>query len=143
LVQSKRKGTRLEHEIKQYLEHFGYYVIRAAGSFGIDLIAIRGDQRPLLINVKWRAKYLSRKEAEELMKEGRRIQCYPILAFKHYKIGSVRGQLTLKYLSPTDSWIWKLPSIKKTSQDEFAHSISGFLLPDIEGKGRESIQILN
>lgn len=128
MVKTKAKGTRLEHEIKKYLEHFGYYVIRAAGSFGIDLIAIRVDQRPLLINVKWRAKYLSKKEAEELMKEGRRIGCHPLLAFKFIKPGSLRGVLALKYLDAKENWVWKLPNIKKTSLDSFDHSISGFLI---------------
>jgi Holliday junction resolvase len=50
---ARNRGDYLERQTKAAFEEIGYWVIRAAGSFGVaDLVALRADKRPVLISCK-------------------------------------------------------------------------------------------
>ena len=47
------RGHDRERRVKRFLEDDGWVVVRAAGSLGpVDLVALRADSRPRLIEVK-------------------------------------------------------------------------------------------
>jgi Holliday junction resolvase len=49
----RARGDRFEHVVTARLRALGFYVCRSAGSLGpADLVALRGDSLPLLINCK-------------------------------------------------------------------------------------------
>jgi Holliday junction resolvase len=94
----KSKGTRLENEFKEYFTKWGYLVTRAAGSFGIDLIALKKNCKPALINVKWRRVYCSPQERKELIEDAERVGGIPILAYKHINKGKKNGKHCIEIL---------------------------------------------
>lgn len=98
-IKTKAKGTKLEHDFKRYFEKWGYHVIRAAGSFDIDLIAIKKDVPPILINVKWLRKYLSKKEREELLKDAEKTDGIPLLAYKYVPKGKKNGKHCIEIIN--------------------------------------------
>lgn len=87
----KTKGSVLERNFKAYFEKFGYHVNRAAGSFGIDLVAIKKDAPPLFINVKWRRVYCGPAERKQLEKDAIEYGAIPIIAYKHIPKGKKNG----------------------------------------------------
>ena len=123
---TKAKGTKLEHDFRRYFEKWGYHVIRAAGSFGIDLIAIKKDHPPILINVKWLKKYLSKSEKYQMLEDARKTGGIPVLAYKHvpkgkkngkhcieriFEVNNLASTVVLVYLERCPSWgfdVWFL-----------------------------------
>lgn len=97
-LKTKSKGTRIEHTFKRYLEEFGYYVCRAAGSFGVDLVAIKKDVPPLFVNVKALRKYCSPKERLELVELSKKFGTQPILAYVTKTYPEKRGRYCLENL---------------------------------------------
>lgn len=95
----KAKGSNLERDIKRYFERWGYIVTKSGGSFGIDLIAIKKDLPPILINVKWLRKYLSKKEREELLKDAEKTDGIPLLAYKHVPKGKKNGKHCIEIIN--------------------------------------------
>jgi len=66
---SKRTGIKYEGELKEILEENGFYVVRAAGSHGIDLVAIDRNNTAYLIEVKssdTRKRKLNGREVKQL-----------------------------------------------------------------------------
>lgn len=84
-MDKKRKGTNLENEFKDIFEKHGYKVIRSAGSFSTDLIAIKKNCKPLFINVKWIRNYCGPNERQELIDDSDKANGIPILAYKSKK----------------------------------------------------------
>lgn len=89
---AKRKGTVFENKVKHLLEEWGYLVTRAAGSFGIDLIAIKKERLPIFVNVKLRNIYLGPKERKQMVYDAEKYDAIPILAFKYVPIGKKNGK---------------------------------------------------
>ena len=77
---SYQKGARLERCVKKSFEEKGYLVIRQGGSKFPDLIAI-GHGRVLLIECKYRKKYMSRKETQLLFEMCNTYLATPVLAY--------------------------------------------------------------
>ena len=96
-IQTKRK-KKLEHEFKEYFEKWGYYCIRSAGSFGIDLIAVKKGCQPLIVNVKWLRKYCGPAERADLIKIADMSDGLPILAYKDIPKGKKNGVRTIEIL---------------------------------------------
>ncbi len=46
------RGANRENQVKDILEEEGWIVVRGAGSKGIDLIALKADDYPRIIEVK-------------------------------------------------------------------------------------------
>lgn len=47
------RGIQRERQVRKLLEEEGWLVLRAAGSLGVaDLVALKADSRPMLIEVK-------------------------------------------------------------------------------------------
>ena len=98
LVKTKAKGTRIENEFKCYFEKWGYLVTRAAGSFGIDLVAMKKGYKPLLINVKALRKYCGPAERKELIENAYKVDGYPVLAYIHIPRNRKRGKHAVEKL---------------------------------------------
>lgn len=88
---TKRKGSNLELAFKRYFTHWGYLVTKAGGSFGVDLVAIKKDHKPVLVNVKWHRNYCGPAERQELLIDAERTGGMPILAYKHIPKGKTKG----------------------------------------------------
>jgi Holliday junction resolvase len=89
---TKAKGSVLENEFKAYFEKWGYIVTRAAGSFGVDLVAIKKDFKPVLINVKWLRKYCGPAERQKLLDDAKKVGGIAVLAYKFIPRGKKRGK---------------------------------------------------
>jgi len=74
-----RRGREWEYRVASKLRDEGYFVIRAAGSKPIDLIAIKDGQVML---VECKSKKPSSSEVEELRKLGRELGVKVVLAVK-------------------------------------------------------------
>jgi Holliday junction resolvase len=94
----KAKGTKLEHDFRDYFVKWGYLVTRAAGSFGIDLVALKKDYKPVLINVKWKRVYCGPDERKELIDDANRVNGIPILAYKYVPKGKKNGKHCIEFL---------------------------------------------
>lgn len=99
VINCKAKGTRLENEFKQYFEKWGYLVTRAAGSFGIDLIGLKFNCPPLLVNVKWKRVYCGPSERKELIDDASKIGGLAVLAYKHVEKGKKNGKHCIEILN--------------------------------------------
>ncbi len=98
VANTKAKGTGLELEYQDYFQKWGYYCIRAAGSFGIDLVAVKKGYKTLMINVKWLRKYCGPDERKELIKIADMADGLPILAYKVIPKGKKNGVRTIEIL---------------------------------------------
>lgn len=98
VIKTKAKGTRIENEFKRYFEKWGYHVTRAAGSFGIDLIAMKKGYKPLLINVKAKRKYCGPAERKELIQDSKKVDGYAVLAYVHIPKNRKRGKYAVEKL---------------------------------------------
>jgi Holliday junction resolvase len=94
----KKKGSVLENEFKRYFEKWNYLVLRSAGSFGIDLVAIKKNYKPVLINVKWKRNYCGPAERKELIDDADRVNGIPILAYKYVSKGKKNGKHCIEFL---------------------------------------------
>ena len=74
------KGARFERRVKKHFEEKGYLVVRQGGSQFPDLIAV-GFGKTILIECKYRKKYLSKKELQELFEMSAKYLCVPALAY--------------------------------------------------------------
>lgn len=99
LVATKAKGTKLEHEFKEYFEKWGYYCIRSAGSFDVDLIALKEGCLPLIVNVKWLRKYCGPAERLDLVQKADKAGGLPILAYKQITKGKKNGVRVIEILN--------------------------------------------
>ncbi|MEM4099029.1 MAG: restriction endonuclease, partial [Candidatus Micrarchaeaceae archaeon] len=80
------KGRNLEYLIKNKLEKRGFYVTRAAGSKGVDLIAIKrnktgGGVRVLMVSCKTTG-YVPPQEREELSYLAKKYGAEPLFTRK-------------------------------------------------------------
>ena len=90
---SYRRGRRWEYEVARKLRDEGYFVIRAAGSKPIDLIAIKDGQVML---VECKTKKPSPSEVEELRELGRKLGVRIALAVKGEAIKTIHSPPTHK-----------------------------------------------
>lgn len=139
----KAKGTLLENEFKDYFEKWGYLCIRAAGSFGVDLVAVKKGCKPLIVNVKWLRKYCGPDERKDLLKVAYLADGLPILAYKDIPKGKKNGIRTLEIiywwntlgdklvLAPLADcseqvWIDFLKRIDRPVSEQFLQSVKSF-----------------
>lgn len=76
---SYQKGYRLEKEVQEYFEGQGFIVLRNGGSKFPDLIAIRKDRIPHIIECKWNG-YLRPSEKKEFRRLAFHARC--LVAYK-------------------------------------------------------------
>lgn len=95
---TKAKGSRIELKFKKYLQSFGYYVTKAGGSFGIDLVAVKKDKPVLFVNVKALRKYCSPAERKEVVDLSEKHGAFPILAYLTKTSPEKHGKYVLEYL---------------------------------------------
>ena len=100
---TKQKGSRIELKFKKYLQSFGYYVTKAGGSFGIDLIAVKKDVPVLFINVKALRKYCGPAERKELVDLSKEYGVLPILAYVTKTSPEKRGKYVLEYIYSSET----------------------------------------
>jgi Holliday junction resolvase len=125
LIKNKKsKGSKLEREFKEYFQKFGYHVSRAAGSFGIDLVAVKKDSPPLFINVKWKRNYCGPAERKELEKDSFDFGALPVIAYKFTPKGKKNGRHCISFYncsSMKTNELMKpiiLPPFKSCNEDE-------------------------
>ena len=99
MVATKRKGTKLEHEFKEYFEKWGYYCIRSAGSFDVDLIALKKGCLPLIVNVKWLRKYCGPAERLDIIQKADKAGGLPLLCYKEIPKGKKNGNKIIDILT--------------------------------------------
>lgn len=59
------KGRRFEWKVKELLEAYGWFVLRAAGSKPVDLLALKPAYRPIMVECKT-GKYVSKADVKRL-----------------------------------------------------------------------------
>ena len=97
----REKGNRLERPLKKIFVMWGWEMMKSGGSFGTDLMGMKGDKR-VVISAKWLRKYFRPKDREEILKAGKISNAYTILAYKTYEkkdINKRRGRITLEVIS--------------------------------------------
>jgi Holliday junction resolvase len=113
----KAKGSVLENEFKRYFEKWNYMVLRSAGSFGIDLIALKKDCKPVLINVKWKRVYCGPDERKELIDDANRVNGIPVIGYKFIEKNKKNGKHMIEIITNFDKkgYTLLLPHLKNNS----------------------------
>ena len=78
---SYKKGASFERKVRRALENEGYFVIRAAASKPVDLVAIR-DGKTVLVECKSGSSRISKFRAMELLKLSRELKVDVLLAYE-------------------------------------------------------------
>ena len=76
---SYKKGASFERRVRKALENKGYFVIRAAASRPVDLVAIRNG-KTVLIECKSGSSRISKFRAKELLKLSKELKVDVLLA---------------------------------------------------------------
>lgn len=78
------KGREFEHRVKRLLEDAGFYVMRSAASKGVvDLIALRKDVAPLMVQCKMVKKHMTPALRVELYMVAHLAGTLALLATRH------------------------------------------------------------
>jgi Holliday junction resolvase len=144
LVKMKKTCSGLECLGYSVMERYPFMVIRGAGSFGVDLVALRGELSfPLEVKSSIHPKiYLSqprlKEQLDQFMKDCSRANTFPIYA---YRFKGVRGDPWRIFTVPIDGLRYfsrvlnaKLPPLKSTRGGNYVMvweeglPLSGFLL---------------
>lgn len=96
MVNGYKKGYRFEQTVKNKLLKDGWFVIRQGKSAFPDLIAIKSMQ-VVAIECKYRKKYLSKREKEEMIKIFEMFNIMPVLAY--VPVGEAERNFKLENLS--------------------------------------------
>jgi Holliday junction resolvase len=99
---AKAKGTAFENKVKHLFEGCGFFMTRAAGSFGVDLIGIKKDTRPLFINVKLKRVYLGPSERKQMLDDANKYDAIPLVAYRHVEKGKKNGKPYIQRV--TEKW---------------------------------------
>jgi Holliday junction resolvase len=101
-VSNKSRGTAFENKIKHLFESWGFFMTRAAGSFGVDLVGFKKGVNPLLINVKLKRVYLGPAERKQLIEDARKYDAIPLVAYRHVEKGKKKGKPCIQIV--TEKW---------------------------------------
>jgi Holliday junction resolvase len=92
---NRQRGDYLERQTRAALESFGWIVYRSAGSMGLgDLVAMRSDMRPLIVQCKINGR-IDPGERAELVEQAAQAGARPILACR-----SKRGYVDIHLVRP-------------------------------------------
>lgn len=89
---SYRKGRRFEWRVKELLESNGFFVVRAASSKPIDLVAVRAGE-VFLVECKYGSSKPTEREKQKLVEIAEKAGAIPILAIKE------KGSRSLKLIN--------------------------------------------
>lgn len=97
MVNAKRKGTNFERIVKKYLEAQGLNVYRSPASLGCaDLVTIQKAESGSLVQLiqcKYLAKYMSKKEIAVLVTEAEKLGAEAYLFYREKPRGQVKWKL--------------------------------------------------
>lgn len=97
MVNAKRKGTNFERICKKYLEAQGMNVYRSPASLGCaDLVTIQKAESGSLVQLiqcKYLAKYMSKKEIAVLVTEAEKLGAEAYLFYREKPRGQVKWKL--------------------------------------------------
>jgi Holliday junction resolvase len=90
-VSNYSRGHAFELRARARLESEGWFVGRSAGSkTPVDLVAIKANSRPLLVQCKSGTRSLSERERSEFADFARRLNAMPVLCTRGLKFEAVK-----------------------------------------------------